>query len=796
MNFGAELSAYERKRTLEKSKKNEQMPIIIKITLYMLSCFLITRNIAFDSLAPFGLALYPVFFVKDKKIAFLSYLAITISYFTLKNTLTLEYLYITVCSTVYLLSISKFKMRVRERNVVVIVITSLEYLLYNVFVSLNGIKSETDLKNYLITILIIAFSGYICSGEKFDFLVGKINTFSYREILLVTFITSFVISGTKGIVFNDVNLINILALLFIIFVSYALGTNYGILSGVIMSIAYSFINIQVNELYKIYIFLTLLGFIVSFVKNKNKFYVPIAVVGFVFLSKYTLVLVNPFSYVEELISICLFLLIPRKIYEKLKTDSILDSNTDISRERHLNFLKSIITSKIDKFSDVLTEMSSTINGFVKEEKELDSSRNVVLLENLSDRVCSKCSLKQTCWRKEIHYTYASFGVLIDSYIRGTKEFPEDLNYRCIRKEILKQNTEEMVKNYLTEQMWKKRIYENKKTLSSQMSNMASSMNELTKEFDTNIGFNSEIDQRLSEKLSKSKIIVKDIFTFTEKNNRLFVNIYVKDDIFKKDLKKQITSIVNSVVPKKMHLVNTELTATENITIFEYEEMPKFKINIYSAFECKYGEKYNGDSFIETKLKNNNHLIALCDGMGSGAEAVLESKKTVDLIENFVDAGFSNGTAINTVNTIMGMRFSDEEKFSTLDLASIDLYTGITTFYKVGAVSTFIKKANKLDVIKSKTLPMGVLDTVDVDIEKNSLKDGDIIIMLSDGVMDACREKESKNKWIEKFISVYDSSNYKLFCEELIRVAKSFNDGKANDDMTVIVAEFREENKFA
>ena len=86
-----------------------------------------------------------------------------------------------------------------------------------------------------------------------------------------------------------------------------------------------------------------------------------------------------------------------------------------------------------------------------------------------------------------------------------------------------------------------------------------------------------------------------------------------------------------------------------------------------------------------------------------------------LIEKFAAAGFSREIAVNTVNSIMTMKFSEEEKFSTLDIANIDGYTGDLTMMKVGAVSTFIKRAGKVEVINSKTLPMGVLDKVDIDV---------------------------------------------------------------------------------
>ena len=73
---------------------------------------------------------------------------------------------------------------------------------------------------------------------------------------------------------------------------------------------------------------------------------------------------------------------------------------------------------------------------------------------------------------------------------------------------------------------------------------------------------------------------------------------------------------------------------------------------------------------------------------------------------------------------MTLKFCEEEKFSTVDLSSIDLYTGEVDFMKVGAVASFIKSDDTIDIIKSKSLPIGVLDKADIERHKKSVSHGD------------------------------------------------------------------------
>jgi stage II sporulation protein E len=219
----------------------------------------------------------------------------------------------------------------------------------------------------------------------------------------------------------------------------------------------------------------------------------------------------------------------------------------------------------------------------------------------------------------------------------------------------------------------------------------------------------------------------------------------------------------------------------------FEETPKFHIASHVVRECKEGEKYNGDSYSFGKLKDGTYMVIISDGMGSGPEAGEESKAAVELIERFSEAGFSTYTAVNTVNSIMTMKFSEEEKFSTLDIASVDLYNGNLSVMKIGAVATYIKRKDKVEVINSKTLPIGVLDKVDVDVTEKKVKNGDILIMLSDGVLECEGNNASMENWIINYLEGCNESNPKDIAEQIADRVKEVNNGRAKDDMTIIAS---------
>ncbi len=139
-------------------------------------------------------------------------------------------------------------------------------------------------------------------------------------------------------------------------------------------------------------------------------------------------------------------------------------------------------------------------------------------------------------------------------------------------------------------------------------------------------------------------------------------------------------------------------------------------------------------------------MCLSDGMGSGMDACRESEIVVELLEQFLDSGFSQETAARMVNSALVLK-GREGMFSTVDICAVDLYTGICEFLKAGAASTFIKRDHWVEAISSESLAAGLVQRIDFDTASRKLYHGDYLIMMTDGVMDAlpveCEEETMK-----------------------------------------------------
>lgn len=210
----------------------------------------------------------------------------------------------------------------------------------------------------------------------------------------------------------------------------------------------------------------------------------------------------------------------------------------------------------------------------------------------------------------------------------------------------------------------------------------------------------------------------------------------------------------------------------------------YKLSVGIA-KCKKSDSViSGDNFINTKLDDGKYLLAISDGMGSGEKANSKSKKVINTLGNLLNTGLEKTSAVNVVNSAL---MTEEEVFATLDATIINLSDGSTEFIKVSSCPTYIKKENKVDMIQTAGLPIGILENMDIDLYGKNLGKGDLVVMVSDGIIDANTEYTPKELWITELLKAVKTDNAQRLADIIMQEAIDQNLGVAKDDMTVLVA---------
>lgn len=745
--------------------------------------YLNTQNI--KGIAPFGIAyLLAVIIRADEKSIISTALGVEIGYLTVSFNISDRYINLIpiVLLVVYSLIVKGLNKKIKDFIMYGIILAG--YFSYGIFVNQYdlGISITMALINTVVIVPLFYVIKYgISSLEEFS----SSYFFSSEEIISIGIMLCLIISGIGDINIANVSIRNILAYSTIMLIAFVGGARYGSVIGVLMGIIIGISSVNMIEAIAFY---SVVGLVVGIFKDTGKVFSFLSyLIMYLSLALYSKRL-GLESLLEVLISGAIFFMIPKSVRDLLSNEMNFDTKKEKIDELGLNEFKEEFTEKIRRLQRVLRNVSKTLGQINDNESLVCKSKSAALIENLADRVCPKCSKCSKCWNRDFNQTYNAFEVLIKSYENGKIIFPNELEKICLYKFDLIKDVERIVNNLNNKQVLKDRLGEERVLLADHIDNISYSIGEMLLDFKKDITLCEDAERVIRRAFTKHYIQAKNIFCYRDENARECVKVTMQSCGGSKYCVKDVLPILNEVMSKKMIIggEGCKINPKTGECSVIFEESPKYRVLSYGAVAVKDGENCSGDTFSFGKGRDGKYITLISDGMGSGPEASKESRSTVDLIESFIEAGFKKDTAINMINSIMSMKFEEDERFATLDLNSIDLYTGQASFVKIGAAASFIKRGKMIQPIVSNMPPFGVVDKVELEEVKETVKNGDLIITLSDGVLDVNKESLGKYNWLKEYL-IDATKNPKDLASEIIEKAKDLGGGKVKDDMTVVVS---------
>ena len=790
MQYGVKIDNYKRAKDSENVKNNMKIEASsIGLIMAMVAGLLISRvylDMTFgvvQVLAPFGLAYLIAITNYERKYILSSSLGVIVGYITLFNKVSNFSAYIIISTIVTIISMSKLNKKARNIASFITVFSGL--FVYGVLVG------SSDIILHLIgaiSVTALVFPIYYVVSYTLK-CIEEINTqhfFSIDEIVSIELFICLLIVGIGTISINDISFRNIAAILFIIALAFISDTNMGAGAGITMGIILGFATGNLMESIAIY---GACGLVAGIFRESGKLFTALSFnIIFIIVTLYSGVF-NNISFIEALVGTGIFLLIPKKIYNKISLEINKDKKVGHFSEVRFAEIKDELTERLKDFTEVLSIMGKSLNNLVGNDKLAIKNKGNALVENLSDRTCSDCDMRYMCWKRELHQTYNAFSDLIRNYENNSGAFPHELEKKCIKKYALVKNLEDIMNIYMVNETLKSRLGEGRKILSNHINNMSVTISEIVDEFGNELHLCTDVEKSIKKFLLKYGINFGSLICYNDKNGRIKIKMQMENCMGSQTCIKTVLPIISETIGKNMSIGSEgcNINSKNNMCEIVIEEAPKYHINSHVAVATKEGEKFTGDSYSYGRTKDGNYITVISDGMGSGPEAGLESKVSVEIIEKFMEVGFDEKIAIDAVNAIMSIKFSEDEKFSTLDMNKIDLYTGNAKFMKVGAIESFIKRGNKVEVINSNTLPFGVLEEPDVDTVEKQVSNGDVIVSISDGILDVKNDGSFDTTWLIEFLKSTKYRQPKDLSIAILEKAKELSGGKAKDDMTVVVS---------
>lgn len=183
-------------------------------------------------------------------------------------------------------------------------------------------------------------------------------------------------------------------------------------------------------------------------------------------------------------------------------------------------------------------------------------------------------------------------------------------------------------------------------------------------------------------------------------------------------------------------------------------------------------------------------MLLSDGMGTGEDAFFDSKKMIEALEDFLEMGISEEFALEMIQN--ALLFKDTGRYSTIDVGVISLQTGMLKILKAGGPATFLCRRGRVERIEGKALPPGCRADQKFDVIYKKLYDGDMVVMVSDGMLEFENMPQS-SLTMETVLKKITTNNAQSFAEKVMRETP-VPAGGYDDDRTVLVASVWEKGR--
>lgn len=216
------------------------------------------------------------------------------------------------------------------------------------------------------------------------------------------------------------------------------------------------------------------------------------------------------------------------------------------------------------------------------------------------------------------------------------------------------------------------------------------------------------------------------------------------------------------------------------TAMTLSSLPIFEVEYAGRQITKANEDYCGDCVSFAESDDGYSYCFICDGMGSGREAALTARICRIFLEKMLACGNKKSTTLEMLNMIIAGK--GIECFATVDLLEIDLMLGTASFIKSGAAPSYVIRGESLFKIASSTAPIGIMPRLVAEMTEFELRDGDIIVLSSDGIAANDAPDGDGGMWLSELLESEDRSDLDAIAEKIAEAAKLHE--KRSDDMTV------------
>lgn len=343
--------------------------------------------------------------------------------------------------------------------------------------------------------------------------------------------------------------------------------------------------------------------------------------------------------------------------------------------------------------------------FKKEERGAEDV--AVVFHRTAERKCRNCSSREVCWQKRYQEVQDALNNATGKMLSRGRAYPDDFpsHFRswCIHFSDFLAIVNEELTAFLYRRQQQQKEQESRAALCRQYAELDRIIGRAAAELGAELTPDMPREAKLQQFLQSIGHSGKGVVYYDE-NGHLRVEVAASRELRSRDGRARLSRALG------IALRDYEEPSSGWLVFHQAEPlMAKAGVSVKN----KKGEKVSGDTGTWFRRDDGLLCMLLCDGMGSGEDAREESGLAVRLLQNFLKAGVEPEAAMQTVNSALALKGEATKGCTTIDLLTIELFTGLCSIYKFGAAPTYLRKKGEVSCVTGSALPAGIVAGDDV-----------------------------------------------------------------------------------
>ena len=425
-------------------------------------------------------------------------------------------------------------------------------------------------------------------------------------------------------------------------------------------------------------------------------------------------------------------------------------------------------------ADAISGISSGLNAAAESLGRRYSTSIGEVSERAADRACKTCPNSMVCWGQKYEVFHAEFDRLVKIKRAGGELTEQSLSplaaEECIgRKQVISAVNTEYAR-YLNASADERRIRELRRIYTEQLASMREIFEEMGRTAGCAAPKNKAAEQKVERAMSDCGLKHARAYVSSDSSGRLKIEAYSSGEL--RTEREYLGELLTSATGRELSV--HDVSGSDGLIRLTAGERTRLSAEVGVFQLCRGSNRVCGDCCESFTGPDGRLYVVISDGMGSGSRARMDSALACNMLVRLIKSGIPLSAAIETVNTSLLVKSSDES-FATLDICALDLDSGECTLYKAGAAVTYLRCGSKLVRATLSSEPVGSGGRMTVPAQKYHTEPGDMIIMTTDGA-------SPDENWLMRELS---SKNTAYSCAEHIARASRAAENGRDDDISVI-----------